>query len=45
MYLINLGHSLRYEVECAAMLFFPGEKLITTDDPGMKTQGDYILTE
>lgn len=45
MYLINLGHSLRYEVECAAMLFFPGEKLITTDDPGMKTEGDYILTE
>ncbi len=44
MYLINMGHSLRYEVECAAMLFFPGEQLITTDDPGMKGEGDYILT-
>ena len=44
MHLINLGHELRYEVECAAMLFFPGERLITTDDPGMKAEGDYILT-
>ncbi len=45
MYLINIGHSLRYEVECAALLFFPGEQLITTDDPGMKETGNYILTK
>lgn len=44
MYLINLGHSLRYEVECAAMLFFPGEALITTDDPEKMYEGNYILT-
>lgn len=45
MHLINIGHTLRYEVECAAMLFFPGEPLITTDDPEKRAEGDYILTE
>lgn len=45
MHLINIGHQLRYEVECAAMLFFPGEQLITTDDPGKKEEGNYILTQ
>ena len=44
MYLINIGHTLRYEVECAAMLFFPGEPLITTDDPEKRQEGNYILT-
>ncbi len=44
MYLINIGHDLRYEVECAAMLFFPGEQLITTDDLDKMDAGDYILT-
>lgn len=45
MYLITVGHQLRYEVECAAMLFFPGEQLILSDDPGKKEEGDYILTQ
>lgn len=45
MYIINIGHQLKYENECAAMLFFPGEKLITTSDLGcMDTGEDYILT-
>ncbi len=44
MYLINIGHNLRYEVECAAMLFFPGEQLISTDDLEKMNEGDYILT-
>lgn len=45
MYIINIGHQLKYENECAAMLFFPGEKLVTTDDISCMDKGeDYILT-
>lgn len=44
MVLINRGHSMKYENECAAMLFFPGEPIVTTDDLSKMDEGDYILT-
>lgn len=25
----NVGHSMKYEAECVAMLFFPDEKIVT----------------
>lgn len=29
----NVGHSMKYEAECIAMLFFPDEKIITAEYP------------
>ena len=33
----NVGHSMKYEAECVAMLFFPDEKIITTEYPAGET--------
>ena len=46
MFLINIGHNLNYEVQCAAMLFFPGVSFSVTDDFNItKSQQNYILTK
>ena len=29
----NVGHSMKYEAECVAMLFFPDEKIVTEEFP------------
>ena len=33
----NVGHSMKYEAECIAMLFFPDEKIITEEYPAGTT--------
>lgn len=44
MNIINVGHQMKYENECMAMLFFPGEKIITVSSLEEAIKGDYILT-
>ena len=42
----NVGHSMKYEAECVAMLFFPDEKIVTTEYPAGEIfppqQEDYV---
>lgn len=33
MIIRNIGHSMKYEAECVAMLFFPDEKIVTEEYP------------
>jgi len=43
MKLINIGHDLNYETQCAALLFFPGEQIELSSDLDDMDRGDYIL--
>lgn len=54
MNIINLGHSMKYENECVAMLFFPEEKIVTVQPEeeaarqladARQNGSDYILTQ
>lgn len=41
----NIGHSMKYEAECIAMLFFPDEKIVTEFyelEDSVNEEGDFI---
>lgn len=44
MNIINIGHQMKYENECMAMLFFPGERVVTVSHLDEIANGDSILT-
>ena len=41
----NIGHSMKYEAECIAMLFFPDEKIVTTEYPADEEEHEELLVQ